>query len=132
MRSRSIDNYLYPEEIELISTFIQRSMSRFEKYDGRIRMAPQRYNTDTLQKLYMKKYNLWEKAVQTQMPDAPSTYHSLLKKSDNPNPCPIEHFLKRFMQIIEQSIPPSKLNEVLRKLEAELIKCEFPCPCPAE
>lgn len=132
MQTRSIDKYLKPEEIELISVFIQRSVNRFEKYDGLIRMAPQRFNTDALQKLYVKKYNLWDEAVKTKMPDTPSTYISLIRKSDNPNPCPIEHFLKTFMQIIEQSIPPDKLKDVLRRLDAELVKCEFPCSCPAE
>ena len=132
MHSRYIDNYLSQEERELISMFIQRSMSRFEKYNGLIRMAPQRYNTDALQKLYITKYNLWEKAVKTQMSEAASTYLDIIRVSTNPNSCPIERFLKTFMQIIEQSIPPDKLSDMIGKLESEVVKCEFPCPCPAE
>ena len=132
MCSRNIANYLSSDEVKLISEFLRRSMSRFEKYDGRIRMAPQRYDTEELQKLYIRKYYLWEKAVKTQVPNSSSSYLSLLKNSGEPNPCPIERFLKTLMQIIEQSIPPNKLNEVLRRLEAEVVKCHFTCPCPAE
>jgi hypothetical protein len=107
-------------------------MNRFEKYDGRIRMTPQRYNTDELQELYISKYNLWDMAVKTQMPKTSSTYINFLRKSGTPIHCPIEQFLKILKQIIEQAIPPSKLNDVLQKLETELIECEFSCPCPSE
>ena len=132
MRSRSIDNFLSPHDIELITKFIQQSMNRFEKYDGIIRMMPQRYNTDELQKLYIKKYGEWGKAVKTQMPDNSSTYLDVIRKSGNPFPCPIEQFLKAFMQVIEQAIPPTRLQKLLQKLETELTSCEFPCPCPSE
>ena len=60
MRSRFIANYLSSDEVELISDFLKLSRSRFEKYDGRVRMAPQRYNTNELQRLYIMKYNLWD------------------------------------------------------------------------
>lgn len=132
MRSRSIDNFLAQQENMLITYFIQNSIDRFEKYDGRIRMVPKRFNTDELQILYIAKYNLWDKAVKTQMPDTSSSYLDYLRKSDNPYPCPIEQFLKTFVQIIEQAIHPSKLQNMLQKLENELTKCEFPCPCPSE
>ena len=121
MRNRAIDNYLSREEIELISAFLQLSMNRFEKYDGLTRLVPSRYNADELQKLYISKYNLWEKAINTAR-----------KQSGNLFPCPIEQFLKTFKQVIEQGIPPSKLNDMLQKLETELIECEFSCPCPSE
>lgn len=131
MRSRSIDNYISPQEIEQITEFIQQSTDRFEKYDGRIRMAQQRFNTDQLQKLYIAKYSRWEKAVKNKNPDTSSTYLDMIR-SDNPSPCPIDQFLKTLMQIIEQAIPPNQLNNILQKLETDLTKCEFPCPCPSE
>ena len=132
MRSRSIDKYLSPRDIELITNFIHISIERFEKYDGRIRMAPKRFNTKELQKLYIEKYNLWDKAVKTQMPDSSSTYLEFIRENDDPYPCPIEQFLKAFMQIIEQAIPPNHLQKILQKLENELNQCTFPCPCPSE
>ena len=132
MRSRSIDNFLSQQENEYITSFIQNSIERFEKYDGLIRMTPKRFNTDELQKIYIAKYNLWDKAVKTQIPNTSSTYLDYLRKSDNPYPCPIEQFLKTFMQIIEQAIPPNKLQNMLSELETELTKCEFTCPCPSE
>ena len=132
MRSRFIANYLSSDEVELISDFLKLSRSRFEKYDGRVRMAPQRYNTNELQRLYIMKYNLWDKAVKTQVPESSSRYLDVLRGSDESDPCPIERFLKTFMQIIEQSIPPDKLNDVLRRLESDVVKCEYNCPCPAD
>ena len=128
----SLDNFLSQQENELITDFIQYNIERFEKYDGRIRMTSKRFNTDELQKIYIAKYNLWDKAVKTQMLDTSSTYLDHLRKSGIPDPCPIERFLKTFMQIIEQAIPPSKLQDMLSKLETELSRCEFSCPCPSE
>jgi len=130
MSSRSIDNFLSQQENELITKFIQRSIDRFEKYNGIVRMTPKRFNTDELQKLYIAKYNLWDNAVKTQIPETSSTYLDNIKKSDNP--CPIDQFLKKFMQIIEQAIHPSRFQNILTKLETELIRCEFSCPCPTE
>ena len=131
MRLRSIDNYLSQEEMDLINAFLQDSIYRFENYDGRIRMAPKRLKTDDLQKLYIAKYGRWEKAVRTQIQDSSSTYLNLLRESVL-TPCPIERFLKVLMKIIEQAIPPGKHRNMLQKLEVELDKCEFSCPCPAE
>jgi len=107
-------------------------MDRFEKHNGRARMAPKRFNTDELQKLYIAKYGEWDKAVKTQMPNAPSTYLDYIRKSDDPFSCPIEQFMKAFMQVIEQAIPPNRLQYMLRKLESGLEKCEYTCPCPSE
>lgn len=132
MRSRSIDNFLSQQEIELITKFIQHSMDRFEKYDGIIRMNLQRYNTDELQKLYIFKHTEWDKALKTQMPQSSSTYIEFLRESDDPYPCPIEQFFKAFMQVIEQAIPPKRFQNILNKLENELIQCIFPCPCPSD
>jgi hypothetical protein len=131
LRSRSIDNYLSAEEKEQITFFIQKSIERFEKYDGRIRMTPKRYNSDELQKIYIEKYNLWEKAVNNKVPDTSSTYIDLFRQNDS-NPCPVEQFLKALMQIIQQAIPPRKYENILDKLETNLVKCKFTCPCPAE
>jgi hypothetical protein len=132
MHSRSINNYLSKEEIELLTTFISLSMKRFENYNGRIRMTPKRFNTDELQELYIEKYNEWEKAVKTQTPDSSRTHLILLRESDVANPCAIEKFLKALMQLIHQSIPPSKHRNILQKLEVDLMECNFSCPCPAE
>jgi hypothetical protein len=132
MRSRSIENFLSPHDIESITEFIQQSMERFEKYNGIIRIMPQRYNTDELQKLYIKKYGEWDKAVKTQMPGSSSTYLDVIRKSDSLYPCPIEQFFKTFIQVIEQAIPPTRLQKLLQKMETELPSCEFPCPCPSE
>ena len=68
MRSRSIEYFLSQEERELISMFIERSIERFEAYDGRIRVTPRRFNTDELQRLYIGKYNEWEEAVTAKAP----------------------------------------------------------------
>lgn len=130
MRNRSIDNFLSTHDVELISNFIEHSMDRFEKYDGRIRMAPKRFNTDELQKLYIVKYNEWKDAVKTQVPSSSSTCLEIINRSYDF--CPIEQFLKTFMQLIEQSIPPNRLQNIHLKLEKGLPQCDFPCPCPAE
>jgi hypothetical protein len=132
MRSRPIDNYLSQEERNLITAFLIRSIERFETYNGRIRMTPQRFKTNELQELYIKKYNQWEKAVKTRVPNSSSTYLNMLRESDRSNPCPIETFLKSFMQIIQQAIPPGKHSNMLQKLEVDLMECGFFCPCPAE
>jgi hypothetical protein len=132
MRSRSIDNYLSQEEGNLITAFVIHSIERFENYNGRIRMTPQRFKTNELQELYIKKYNQWENAVKTRVPNSSSTYLNRLRESDKSNPCPIEKFLKSFMQIIQQAIPPSKQSYMLQKLEVDLMECGFFCPCPAE
>jgi hypothetical protein len=132
MRSRSIDNYLSPHDIELISNFIQQSVERFEKYDGRIRTSPQRFNTAELQKLYIEKYNLWDKAVKNPLPNSSSTYLDQIRNSDDKSACPIEQFLKTLMQVIEQAINPIRYQGFLQKLEKELITCEHLCPCPSE
>ncbi len=132
MRSRAIDNYLSPQERELITVMIKNSMARFQAYDGRLRMAPRRFNTDDLQKLYIEKYGEWSKTVKTKVPDGSSTYLDLIRSSDNLSACPIEQFLKALMQLIEQAIPPSKLNNMLQKLETDLTQCEYPCLCPSE
>ena len=132
MRSRSIDNYLSTQDIALITKFIHHSIERFEKYNGRIRMAPNRFNTDELQKLYIVKYNEWDKATRAHMPDSSATYLEFIRKSSGPYPCPIEQFLKTFMQIIEQSIPPNRLQNMMQKMENELTQCIFLCPYPSE
>jgi hypothetical protein len=132
MRSRSIEYYLSQEERDLISTFIERSIERFEAYDGRIRMTPRRFNTDELQRLYIRKYNEWEEAVKTQPLDSSGSYLDVLRESGRVYPCPIENFLKMLMQVIEQAIPPDRYSNMLRKLEADLSSCDFSCPCPAE
>lgn len=132
MRSRSIDNYLSHEERELITAFLQLSLNRFEKYDGLIRIAPQRFNSDELQKLYIDKLRRWEKSVKTEIPDSSSTYYDVIRESEDMNSCPIEDFLKAFMQVIQQAIPPSKHSEILLRLENDLVGCNFLCPCPAE
>lgn len=132
MRSRLIANYLSSDEVGLISDFLERSMGRFEKYNGLVRMAPQRFNTDELQRLYVRKYNLWDTAVKTQVPESSSRYLDIIRGNDEAAPCPIERFLKTFMQIIEQSIPPNKLEDLLARLESDVAKCEYQCPCPAE
>lgn len=132
MRSRSIDNYLSREELELITAFLDHSMKRFDTYDGRVRMAPQRFKTDELQKLYIEKLGEWEKAVENPIPDSSSTHLDLLRMSEDSIQCPIERFLKALMQIIQQAIPPSKHKDMLQKLETGLVKCEYSCPCPAE
>lgn len=132
MRSRSIEYYLSQEERDLISTFIERSIERFEAYDGRIRMTPRRFNTDELQRLYIRKYNEWEEAVKTQTLDSSGSYLDVLRESGRVYPCPIENFLKMLMQVIEQAIPPDRYSNMLRKLEADLLSCDFSCPCPAE
>lgn len=132
MCSRSIDNYLSREELELISAFLEHTMKRFDAYDGRVRMAPQRFKTDELQKLYIEKLGEWKKVVETRIPDSSSTYLDLLRMSEDSIQCPIERFLKALMQIIQQAIPPSKHKDMLQKLETGLVKCEYSCPCPAE
>ena len=132
MRSRSIEYYLSQEERDLISTFIERSIERFEAYDGRIRMTPRRFNTDELQRLYIRKYNEWEEAVKTQSLDSSGSYLDVLRESGRVYPCPIENFLKMLMQVIEQAIPPDRYSNMLQKLEADLSSCDFSCPCPAE
>ena len=70
MRSRSIEYFLSQREIEVLNSFIRVSVERSEKYDGRIRMAPRRLNTDELQKLYILKLNEWKSAVKAQVPDS--------------------------------------------------------------
>ena len=132
MRSRSIEYYLSREERDLISTFIERSIERFEAYDGRIRVTPRRFNTDELQRLYIRKYNEWLDAVKTQTLDSSGSYLSVLRESGRVYPCPIENFLKMLMQVIEQAIPPDRYSNMLQKLEADLLSCDFSCPCPAE
>jgi hypothetical protein len=129
MRSRSIEYFLSPQDIELVTDFVRQSLERFEKYDGRARMAPKRFNTDELQRLYIVKYGEWDRAVKTRMPDASSTYLDFIRESGS---CPIERFLKAFMQVIEQSIHPNRLQNMLQRLESELAGCEFSCPCPGE
>ena len=130
MRQRSIEYFLSPQDVELINGFIQNSLERFEKYDGRARLAPKRFNTDELQKLYIAKYGEWDKAVKTQTPDGLSCYLDLLR--DGGAPCPIEQFLKELMQAIEQAIHPNRLQFMLHRLESGLDGCEFSCPCPSE
>lgn len=132
MRSRSIEYYLSQEERDLISTFIERSIERFEAYDGRIRVTPRRFNTDELQRLYIRKHNEWEEAVKTQPLDSSGSYLDVLRESGRVYPCPIENFLKMLMQVIEQAIPPDRYSNMLQKLEADLVSCDFSCPCPAE
>ena len=132
MSSRSIDNYLSQEERDLINGFLIRSIERFETYNGRIRMTSRRFKTNELQELYIKKNNQWENALKTRVPDSSSTYLNLLRASDRSNTCAIENFLKSLMQIIQQSIPPSRFRNILHKLELDLISCRFSCPCPSE
>ena len=132
MRSRSIEWFLSQEERELISTFIERSIERFEAYDGRIGVTPRRLKTDELQRIYIRKHNEWEDAVKTKAPGSPGNYLDVLRKSGRVYPCPIENFLKMLMQVIEQAIPPGRYSSMLQKLEADLLSCDFSCPCPAE
>ena len=131
MRPRSMDKDLSKEEKHLITTFLQKSIYRFENYDGRIRIAPKRFKNEELQKLYIAKYGRWKKAVTNFTQDSSSTYLELFRESVL-TPCPIERFLKAVMQISNQAIPPSKHRNLLQKLETDLVNCKFSCPCPAE
>jgi len=128
MRQRSIEYFLSPEDVELINGFIENSLERFEKYDGRARLAPKRFNTDELQKL--TKYGEWDKAVKAEVPDGSSCYLDHIRESGGS--CPIEQFLKELMQVIEQAIHPNRLQNMLHRLESGLDGCEFSCPCPSE
>ena len=130
MRSRSIEYFLSQRDVEVLNSFIRSSVERSEKYDGRIRMAPRRLNTDDLQKLYIAKYGEWDKAVKAEVPDGASCYLDLIREGDAP--CPIEGFLKALMQVIEQAIPASRFQGVVEKLETGLVECEFLCSCPSE
>ena len=132
MRSRSIECFLSQEERELISTFIERSIERFEAYDGRIGVTPRRLKTDELQRIYIRKHNEWEDAVKTKAPGSLGNYLDVLRESGRVYPCPIENFLRMLMQVIEQAIPPGRYSNMLQKLETDLLSCDFSCPCPAE
>ena len=129
MRSRSIEYFLSQRDVEVLNSFIRSSVERSEKYDGRIRMAPRRLNTDELQKLYILKYNEWESAVKAQVPDSSYCYLDLIRQGVS---CPIEVFLKALMQVIEQAIPAGRFQGIVEKLETGLIECEYTCMCPSE
>ena len=130
MRSRSIEYFLSQRDVEVLNSFIHSSVERSEKYDGRIRMAPRRLNTDELQKLYILKLNEWDSAVKAQVPGSSYCYLDLIRQGGVP--CPIEGFLKALMQVIEQAIPASRFQGVVEKLETGLVECEFLCSCPSE
>lgn len=134
MKDRAINNFLSNEEKDIITSFLEKSVKRFQTYSMKTRTTPQRLNTKKLQEIYIKKHALWDKAVQTRIvdPSSISTYLNTLRSNPISNPCAIENFLKSLMHIIQQETPPTNQLNMLQTLEEELVECSFSCPCPAE
>ena len=131
MKSKTITNYLSPQEIDLIDNFIEKSTKRFQSINRRIRTTPQRLNTYALQKIYIQKHGTWDIAVKKYTPNNSSTYINMIRKSKGLNPCAIDNFLKSLMLIIQQATPPIKQINMLQKLENDLSECEYSCQCPS-
>ena len=130
--TRSIDNFLTAEEIQLISDFISWKEREASIYVlGKIPEAATEQNERYIKKikdLRQTKYNQWKARVDNISYDPTQTWHTKIRNGEIE--CPINDFLISFKKVIESDTPLYEEHNLLQKLEQAL--CGFGCPCPAD